>query len=378
MSMNFYDAFTQEPRELIRSIDPLPNTEDQPGFIHMVSLNGRRVAYLGEKQTDREQFINAFVQVHQMILPAYSRMVNTDVLLKQLPPLKPFQPNKDGSKFYPIISDDGNSTSIDTSIDNFFYEGKLTQNVLLDVANNVTYYQETKRHYQSCYNYKPTLVKKQPAGGAITLADGQDALGEAKNCPHGFDPCCLTGPGIRLPLFYVDVDDLLKVNLLELKKEAQVAAENYFWTGLHIAGTVQESLKAYFEREDLNPNDPARHKVILDFSLQADPELKGFFFMPMLMPDQRVIYLCLVNKSNLSNGAMSIKANLLQWFEGWNFIKECPEERELFIASADLDFAGIDQWGIMIGKNAWPVIIHKDQVHEEIRKSKIRMKNYSR
>jgi len=117
MSKTFHDKHSSLQMDIIQSIEPIKKRPDQPDFINMTSVNGQEVAFLGDSNIEKEyeQFLYKFIRIDRMVIPAFARMVNIDSLEDQL-------------------LDARSTSAIDTSIRDFFYEGKLESTVTLNVC----------------------------------------------------------------------------------------------------------------------------------------------------------------------------------------------------------------------------------------------------
>ena len=367
----FYADKTTVITPLIQKVEHLERQEGQPKFINMMSVDGKEVAFLGKKIKDTDSLVNNFIRVDRMVIPGLSRMVNIKQLKKQLPAIRPYKTTPYGGQLKePIEQSPEDMNSIDVEKKKLFYKGKLQRNVILNTPGFIKPSMEPDRHFHHCHNYKDTHL---PGPGVHPLEDGHSAPAGDNACDIGsFSPYIDKGELKHgLLLFYIDVKDFYKIYRNELER---IIIDNALFAQngkIYPFGQLQKILSYYFAKVD----GPASFELLaLDWDDKSEDRIKGFFLMPMLAPDQRIVHLCLINKGGVSNGGNGIKDNLRRWVEAVEYMNEKPKEREMYIGSENLDFAAIDQLAIFIGKTAFPVVKTPVNLHDYIRETAVKIK----
>jgi hypothetical protein len=120
--------------------------------------------------------------------------------------------------------------------------------------------------------------------------------------------------------------------------------------------------------EKVDPYVPIKERIKTYFGNELDwSKLDGVFLIPRLMSDQSVKYLCLLNMDTTrGNHRMpSVQSTLSKWFNCVENLNLDPTGMEMIIKGRDQDFCGIDQWSILLGKDAEPETIPIEKLYKK-------------
>ncbi len=323
MSKNFYEKYAYVDKQVIHSIDALERVPGQPGFIHMALVNNQVVAFLGEPVEDYSQYLNRFIRTDNMLIPEFARMVNIETLKKQL------KKSKKGDK-----------TAIFTAEKEFFYEGQLDSNVLINICGMISNKHYPNMNIHPCENRLPEFLHS-------------DFMGLAGTCPWGVltskvDSSLSSSAQVSdmsdrlqhgLMLFYISTEDIEESNKRE--QETNFKRDPNVPSPLDVI--IQGKLSNYFGDTFWKESKSVKFKW---------SEIQGIFLIPMLLPNQEIGYYCLLNKDGKSNKGESIRKLLSTWLDAVKKLNDDVDNQEIIIGANDLSFAFLDRWCISLGRDA--------------------------
>lgn len=338
-NFSFYQQYTTVPTKIINKILPMKPLKGQPGSIHMMSVNGRDMAFLGNGVPQYDKLLRQSYRVDKMAIPLGAQQVNPDVLVKQLGPLRTFDPNLSNPASYEQDPGPQNTKAIDIDQDGFFFGEKLKENIMLDVVGMVSPVLDTKRHFHHCFNYTP----EAKSDNATSLTRGDSSL-NANDCGTGHLFPSIVDGKVRsnLTLFYIRKLDFAAAWIFEFVRAVEAGIIKPGTGDTHTIGTLEGAyLIPYFD--------------LVGLEVDWDT-VEGVFLIPVLFPDDRIIYLCLLNRAGYSNQEIPIAEHLRVWCEAVAAVNEDPAERELFVAANDNFYTAVDPWSIILAQNAGPVV----------------------
>ena len=126
----------------------------------------------------------------------------------------------------------------------------------------------------------------------------------------------------------------------------------------------------YISKEDILSgvdSTPKQHKPTLHEKLNtyfdnqlSEDNFDGLFLIPRILPDQSTGYLGIINKPYTSYKG-SVKESLNNWLIKIDEYNQSPGKYDLMIAGHDLQFCAIEEWSVMIGKNAELLTVDRSQ-----------------
>lgn len=328
----FYKKHTMLRPERINSANKILQgpLDGQPDFIHFYTINGEKVAFLGNAPLAAEDLHNKFIRTNKMVLPEGARMVNPTKLKKLI---------KKSKKGLPY----------DMSDDNLFWGEALEDTILLNVCGEVKVSDFKALHFHNCKNHKsgasdyrtnlpPNLGGTCPRGVYTTSSTNDDELTDKSVLKKD------------LVIFYISIEEIDKI---DKRIVAEYNSDHFPKANCNVK-PIQDILKHYFELPYLkryfgekNYNYTPRYKW---------DKLKGIFLIPTLFTDQRVVYHCVPNvalrssRKNRKEHEEYKKNSLSYWLE--EVSKLTSEKKEAAIQGNDEDFIYIEEWSIFICKNA--------------------------
>ncbi|MEL6944808.1 MAG: hypothetical protein AAFO82_19290, partial [Bacteroidota bacterium] len=113
---------------------------EQPNFIHSAIINGRQIAFLGEKPFTQEDLHNKFIRTNKMVIPAGAQMVNPDSLRKKIK-----------------SSQSTVALDMNTEEEKLFWGEPLKDTILLDVCGKLSETAYKNIHFHHCENHIPSF-----------------------------------------------------------------------------------------------------------------------------------------------------------------------------------------------------------------------------
>lgn len=311
----FYARHATKRIVQVETIDALPMEEGQPDFVHFMAVNGHPVAFLGEGLMEPDSLLGKFMRVDRMVVPSTARMVNVDTLLG-------------------IVNDFPNNDkrAIDLQTPGLFYEGQFEEGVILDVSGTIRETHFSNLHFHPCMNKGVAL--RHSHTGSLT-------------CP---DPVLSPVPGSEQEVGYMTQKQIIfHIGTEELNKK-----EGCFNRPGGLQGepnlTIAEMIKDYFTDQHY----PEIHPVYIDW--KKDRALPGgIFLIPISLPNNEVIYLCIPNIDGPANQNMSVKFLLGRWLHILASYYQPGRDTKhswLGIAGNDFTYLFIDEWSTSLCKNA--------------------------
>lgn len=311
----FYARHAQKRIIKVEEIEPLPPEEGQPGFVQFAAVNRYPVAFLGEELVEPDTLLGKFMRVDRMVVPGTARMVNIDTLQEIV-------------KDFPHTD----NRAIDLQTPGLFYEGQFEEGVLLDVSGTTRDTHFSNLHFHPCMNKGVAL--RHSHTGSLT-------------CP---DPVLSPAPGPEQEVGrMIQKQIIFHIGTEELNKK-----EGCFSRPGGLQGepnlTIAEMIKDYFT----DIHYPEIHSGYINW--ERDRALPGgIFLIPISLPDNEVIYLCIPNVDGPANQNMMVKFLLGRWLHTLtNYYKPGADIRHswLGIAGNDFTYLFVDEWSVSLCKNA--------------------------
>jgi len=322
MPTNFLEKYSLLTQYRIERIEGIKRRDKQPDFIHMHSVNGREIAFLGDPPADPELFLRYYIRIDRMPIPQFAQMVNYEVLKET------------------IKAEGMDNKVVSPTVEDLFYSTELDRDIFLEVAGMIRPFTETKRKFHHCDNYYPKVVKRTTESAKSWGRGGG-------NCYLSVLPSYFTDKKLlkyTLTLFYLSAEDIKNATVLQAKKYEE-----------HHPGHGKESepllkkLKNFFEEQTIEGQEKPQG---LDWD-----EVIGVFLIPNLGVDGSVVYQCILNVDGekSANQAKSTKENLLEWIKAVEVMNDTTAEHELFVGVDDNFRCEVEEWSCTIAKDAYPV-----------------------
>jgi len=119
--------------------------------------------------------------------------------------------------------------------------------------------------------------------------------------------------------------------------------------------TLKEKIIKYFQVDAWSN--------LIDDTFDWD-KVQGFFLIPITLPDQRMIFYCILNQDGVSNKKQSVKQILKSWLNKIEEYNENINEQDFVIAGNDFSNLFLDEWGTFICKNVDPVVVKKKETYK--------------
>lgn len=147
-----------------------------------------------------------------------------------------------------------------------------------------------------------------------------------------------------LTIFYLSIEDIQQYSMEEQSHHAVPRP------------TIQEKITSYFEV------DTWSNKLDMTFRWE---EVKGIFLIPLLQPDQQVVYYCILNKDGPSNEGQSVKKTLRYWLKTIEQYNKSLNDQEIMVGSEDLTLAFLDHYCTFICKNVTLKTLKKEAIYKD-------------
>ncbi len=326
---DFYPNHSLQPINKINKPKALLGEGQQPKFIQFLSVGQiEPIAFLGEEKIDTAKLADKFIRVDRMVIPEAAQLVNPDVLEK-------------------IVRKKKSKKAIDINTKGLLYEGKMQQGVLLNVSGMVLNEAYTNMSFHPCDNKKPPFLR---------LRHSEDGF---KTCPKPQLMLNTSETEIRsgeirhkLVVFHMPYKELIKPQGHYHPKEHKKEKANY---------TIMQVLEMYFKDKKLTEHNNPPKKI-----WRKKKALKGgLFLIPMVMPDNRVAYYCLLNVDGKSNRRTPVKKILRNWLAAVKKYNKNQEKQWIGIAGNDGALCFIDEWSVFLGKNAQLLVADKKEVYKK-------------
>lgn len=308
----------------INKLKKLLGSSGQPEFIqHMSYDQDKSIFFLGPEKLDTSQLDNKFMRIDNIVIPKNACMVNPRELWKRVK-----------------LQDD---KAID--LKGLFYKGQMEDGINATVCGMVESVQYTQMHFHPCENKISPLGLRHSEDGYETcpkpqlMPDTDDLFNEAGQIRH------------QLVVLHMPYSDLIKPQGTYTNPKG-VTKPNF---------TIAQILYMYFTDEHFYGSEDPK---LSDESF-TDHLKGGVFLIPMVMPDNRVTYYCVLNKDGKSNRKTPVKKLLKEWLDKVEEFNENSEDKWMGIAGEDATFCFIDDWSVFIGKNAELLVGDKKVVFKE-------------
>lgn len=332
MKKDFYQEQSFFTLECINTVDEFVRRENQPSFIQMFMINGKKVAFMGEKPVDEDTLHGKFIRINKTVIPEAAHLVNTKVLREQL------QNNR-------------NARPIDTNTPGFFIGHKVQTNIIMNVCSYLDTHTYHEMHFHACKNHI------HPAPDFLTDL----GPGEGGSCPLAFlssyvdDSSAIKHEQVMFYISKEDIDAADKRNLEIYKIDHP--EKNYSCN----VPVIQKLLATYFNENLL------KEKIAEDeeFIRLDGKHFKGIFLIPMVFTDDRIVYYCLPDVMDISSHSelrQATKNKLLDWL---NMVEKfnAEEDKVLLIAGDETNFVYVEEWSIFIGKNNLLKTLDEDKLY---------------
>ncbi len=326
---NFYPNHSLQPIKKINNPKTLLGEGRQPEFIQFLSIGQKEpVAFLGQKGIDAAKLAGKFIRIDRMVIPEAARLVNPDILEK-------------------IVRKKKDNKAIDINTKGLLYKDQIQQGVLLNVSGMVENETYTKMSFHPCDNKKPPFLR---------LRHSEDGF---KTCPKPQLMLNTSQTEIRpgeirhkLVVFHMPYEELIKPQGHYKSSGHKKEKTNY---------TIMQILEMYFKDKKLTEHNNPPKKI-----WRKKKALKGgVFLIPMVMPDDRVAYYCLLNVNGKSNRRIPVKKILKNWLAAVKKYNKNQAGQWIGIAGNDGALCFIDEWSIFLGKNAQLLVADKKDVYKK-------------
>lgn len=323
----FYQKQSYKRVVRIEKLKKLNGSHGQPGFIqHMSYDQDKAVLFLGPEKLDTSQLDNKFMRIDNMVIPKQACMVDPYTLRER-------------------VKDHEDEKAID--LKDLFYPGQMEDGINTTVCGMVESVQYTQMHFHPCENkhfgsWRHSEDGYETCPKPQLMPDTDDLLNEAGQLRH------------QLVVFHMPYEELVKPQGTYTPPGGNKPTPNF--TILHI-------LRMYFTDEWFyGSNDPK-----VDWAKKENKKVfgGGVFLLPMVMPDNRVAYYCVLNIDGKSNRKTPVKKLLKNWLDKVEEFNENSEDKWIGIAGNDATFCFIDDWSLFIGKNAELLVGDKKVVFKE-------------
>ncbi len=326
---NFYPNHSLQPIQKINKPKALLGQGQQPDFIQFLSIGqSEPVAFLGEEKIDTAKLAGKFIRIDRMVIPEAARLVNPDILAK-------------------IISKKKDNKAIDINTKDLLYKEKMQQGVLLNVSGMVENEAYTNMSFHPCDNKKPPFLRlRHSQDGFMTCPKPQLMLNTSETEIRRGE--------IRhnLVVFHMPYEELIKARGYYHPRGSKKKKANY---------TIMQILEMYFKDKNLTEHNNPPKKI-----WREKGALKGgLFLIPMVMPDDRVAYYCLLNVNGKSNRRVPVKKILKNWLAAVKQYNRNQDKQWIGIAGNDGALCFIDEWSIFLGKNAQLLVADKKDVYKK-------------
>ena len=325
---NFYPNHSLQPINKINNPKTLLGEGKQPEFIQFLSIGQKEpIAFLGEEEIDTTKLAGKFIRIDRMVIPESARLVNPDILAN-------------------IVSKTKDKKAIDINTRGLLYKGNMQQGVLLNVSGMVENEAYTKMSFHACDNKKPPFLR---------LRHSEDGF---KTCPkpqlmlNTAELEIISGEiSHKLVVFHMPYEELTKPQGHYHARGHKKKKANY---------TIMQILEMYFKDKNLTEHNNPPKKIWR----KKDALKGGLFLIPMVMPDDRVAYYCLLNVDGKSNRRTPVKKILKNWLAAVKKYNKNQAGQWIGIAGNDGALCFIDEWSIFLGKNAQLLVADKKEVYK--------------
>ena len=307
----FYRKHGLKHTEKIKEVKRIAPTPNQPGFIKFMKINGKEVAFLGT-DISPDKLRGKFMRLNQMVIPESARMVKADILSKKV---EDFEKN-DGA--IELTSD-------------LFYPGTIEKGVLLNISGMIREKRFRDHHFHPCVNKSPSYRKSDT--GSLTCPDPVTSPEEGEELEN-------SGFSHQQIIFHIGTKELNKPEGCFYRPGTLPEQENL---------TIAQMIRQYFTDDHY----PETHSDGIDWKKNKHLE-GGVFLIPMSMPDDQIIYLCLLNIPGKANQNRSVRSLLHWWLHQLEAYNNNPDRNQQWLDIAGNDFAHLylDEWSVSICKNA--------------------------
>ncbi|PHN01564.1 hypothetical protein [Flavilitoribacter nigricans] len=333
MAISFLEKHSSKQLSRIQRIDRIASRERQPDFIHMMSINGREVAFLGDQVPDPDRFLQHFMRVDRMVIPQFAQMVNYDVL-KQ------------------IIEKGFDDKAVSTSVKDLLYATELDRSILLDVCGSVSTHSRPQMNFHHCENFRPEKIAYK---GLHSLTYGRTD----DNCSGSHITSYFKGNQLlhKLVFFYLSAEDFKRSDAIEEAKYHRIHRGEPP-REFSISLPIKAKLQIFFDEQN---GEISEKPIGLDWEA-----VQGVFLLPMQSPNGGIIYQCILNVDGKrsANLRQSTKENLALWIDAMEKFNHSTnhQDQEFFIGIDDLYSCCMDNWSCSIAKNAYPVVGNSEEL----------------
>lgn len=331
----FYEHHGLQHIVQIKNITPIPPSINQPSFVQLMNINSKEIAFLGADIQNPQNLLGKFMRINKMAIPKTARLVNPDVLWKI------------------VKDDDPDNKAIDLSTQGLFYDGEMAEGVLLNISGTIRDTHFHKLHFHPCHNKSQALALEKSESGSLTCH-------EEVTSPSDDDTQELGRIMHKQVIFHIGPEELNKPRGCYYSPGVLPPQQNE---------TIAEMIKLYFT----DNHYPEINAEQIDWDSNKKLE-GGIFLIPMSLPDDQVVYYCLLNIPGLSNRNRPIKFNLRGWLNTLKDYNENPDRSKLWldIAGNDFSYLYLDEWSVCLSKNA--VLVSgamSDMLNDEVLASRV-------